>query len=119
MQVTSYPSCIWHESQLQRHLTMQDSVVHAYLEECQASKVAQVVPPPLCEEEVVVHCCQTLPGDQVQVALCLITETQLPHHCCIECGVLLVESAGAILLHQHTLLSICNTGQAGCAAPTP
>ena len=71
-----------------------------HLKECQATKIAQVVPAALCEEEVVVHGCQALPGNQVQVILILVAEAQLGHHCCIERGVLLVEPACSILLHQ-------------------
>ena len=52
----------------------------------------------LCEQEVVVHGCQALPGDEAQVVLVAVAEAQLPHHGRIEGGVLLVEPPGAVLL---------------------
>ena len=83
-----------------RHPVVSWCAIH--LKECQASKVAQVVPSALCEEKVVVHGCQALPGNQVQVVLIPVAEAQLRHHCSIERGVLLVEPACSILLHQNT-----------------
>ena len=49
-----------------------------------------------------VHGCQALPWDKVQIVLIAVAQAQLPHHGRIEGGVLLVEPPRAVLLQIET-----------------
>lgn len=91
------------------------------LKEREAASISEVVPPALCQQEVVVHAGQALPGDQVKVELILLVQTQLLHHLGKEGGVLLVVAACAILLQRtrssdctHALLSATVQCAASC-----
>ena len=70
------------------------------LKEGQAAQVAQVVAAALCQQEVVVHGSQALPGHQLEVVFRLCAQAQLQHHGRVERRVLLCIAPRPVLLRK-------------------